>query len=174
MEPLFTSLIINAHEEIYLAIFHFSGSYVKTDMPEEKFILLNIEGECVNIMCKVNPEHNKNVPVDNGVKVLYLRLTKAFYGCMESALLWYYLYLNTLTSQGFLINIFYRCISDSTIKYKQCTISWYVDDNKVSHVDEEVNKKLIETIYENLGNLTVSRGNKHKFLGMDIEFLAGG
>ena len=99
---------------------------------------------------------------------------KAFYGCMESALLWYYLYLNTLTSQGFLINIFYRCISDSTIKYKQCTISWYVDDNKVSHVDEEVNKKLIETIYENLGNLTVSRGKKNKFLGMDIEFLAGG
>ena len=27
---------------------------------------------------------------------------------------------------------------------------------------------------ENFGNLTVSRGKKHKFLGMDMEFLADG
>ena len=51
---------------------------------------------------------------------------------------------------------------------------WYVDYNKVSHVDEEVNKKVIETIAEHFGNLTVSRGKKHKFLGMDIEFLSDG
>ena len=64
------------------------------------------------------------------------------------------------------------CISNSTIKDKQWTISWYVEDNKVSHIDEEVNTKLIETTVENFGNLTVSRGVKHKFLGIDIEFLA--
>ena len=35
-------------------------------------------------------------------------------------------------------------------------------------------KKIIETISEHFGNLTVSRGKKHKFLVMDIEFLADG
>ena len=45
---------------------------------------------------------------------------------------------------------------------------WHVDNNKVSHVDEEVNTKVIETISEHFGNLTVSRGKNHKFLGIDI------
>ena len=58
------------------------------------------------------------------------------------------MYSNTLKSQGFLINSYDRCIANSTIKYKQCTIAWYVDKNKVSHVHEEVNTKVIETISE--------------------------
>ena len=45
---------------------------------------------------------------------------------------------------------------------------WYVDNNKVSHLDEEVKTNVIEGISEHYGNLTVSRGKKHRFLGMDI------
>ena len=63
-------------------------------MPEDKFILLKIEGKFVNIMYKVNPKHKKNVRVENGVKVKYIRLMKYLYGCMESALFWYDLYSN--------------------------------------------------------------------------------
>ena len=33
---------------------------------------------------------------------------------------------------------------------------------------------MIETTSEHFVNLTLSRGKKHKFLGMDIEFLADG
>ena len=62
------------------------------------------------------------------------------------------------------------CIANSTIQDKQCTIACYVHNNKVSHVDEEVYTKVIETISEYFGNLTVTRGNKHKFLGMDKKF----
>ena len=63
---------------------------------------------------------------------------------------------------------YHRCRANSNIQENICTIVWYVDDNKVSHVDEEVNTKVIETISENFGNLTVSRWEKHKFLRMDI------
>ena len=62
---------------------------------------------------------------------------------MESTLLWYDLYAKTLKLQGFLINPYDRCISNSNIKYKQFTISCYVYNKKVSHVDEEVNTKVI-------------------------------
>ena len=141
-------------------------------MPEDKFILLNIEEGFVDIMCEVNPEHKKNVDVVNGVKVLYLRLLKDLYGCVESALLWYDIYSKTLKPQVFLINPYDRCIANSTIQDKQCTIAWYVDDNKVSQVDEEVNTKVVEIISEHFGNLAVSRGKKHKFLVMYIELLA--
>ena len=74
----------------------------------------------------------------------------------------------------FLINPYDRCISNITIKFKQCTISWYVDNNKLSHVDEEVNTKVIERISKYFGNFTVPRGKKHNFLGMKIKFLSDG
>ena len=93
---------------------------------------------------------------------------------MESALLWYGIYSKTLKSQVLLTNPYDRCIANSTIQYNKCTIIWYVDNNKLSHVDEEVNTKNIETISEHFGNLTISRGKKHKFLRMDIQLLAYG
>ena len=119
-------------------------------------------------MCEVNPGHKKNVRVENGVKVLYLRLPKALYGCMESTIMWYDIYSITLKPQGLVINPYDRRISNRNIQDKQCKISWYVDDNKVSYVDEKLNTKQIGTISEHFGNLKVSRGKKHKFLGMDI------
>ena len=119
-----------------MAISDYPGAYLNADMPEDKFILLNIEGEFVDIMCEVNPKHKKKLRVDNGVKVLYLRILKDLYGCMESAQLWYYLYSKTLKSQVLLINTYDSCIENSTIQDKQCTIAWYVDNNKVSHLDE--------------------------------------
>ena len=84
-------------------------------------------------MCKVNPKHKKNVRVENEVKVLYLRLLKALYGSTESKILWYDLYSKTLKSQVLLTNPYYRCIANRTIQYKNCTIMWYVDNNKVSY-----------------------------------------
>ena len=42
----------------------------------------------------------------------------------------------------------------------------------MSYVYIEVNKKMIETIAENFGNLRKSRGKKQKFMGMDMEIFA--
>ena len=75
-----------------MAIFDVPGAYVNADTPEDKFILLNIEEAFVDIMCEVNPEHKKNIRVENVVKVLHLRLMKSIYGCMKYALLCYDLY----------------------------------------------------------------------------------
>ena len=105
-------------------------------MLEDKFILLNIKVTFVDIMCEVNPEHKKNVHVDNGVKVLYLRHMKSLYGYKESKLLWSDLYSKTLKSHGFMVNPYDRCIENIIIKVKQFTISWYVEENKVSHIYE--------------------------------------
>ena len=87
-----------------MANFDVPGAYLNADIPEDKFILLKIEGEFVDIMCEVKPKHRENLCVYNGVKVLYLRLLRALYGYMESALLWYDIYSNTLKSHGLFIN----------------------------------------------------------------------
>ena len=118
-------------------------------MTEEKFIILKFEDEFVDIIWEVNPEHRKNVSVENFVKVLYPQLLEYLYGCIESALLWYDLYTNNLKSHGFMVNTYDRYIESSTVYGKQCTIAWYVDNNKVSHIDEDVNERIIETLSEN-------------------------
>ena len=59
----------------------------------------------------------------------------------------------------------------ASFKGNNCTIAWYYYDNKVLHIDEEVNTKIIETIAEHFGELTVIRGRKQKLLVINIEFL---
>ena len=55
LEALFASIINDAHEERDVVNFYVPGAYLNTDMLEDKFILLKIEGEFVDIMCEVNP-----------------------------------------------------------------------------------------------------------------------
>ena len=43
----------------------------------------------------------------------------------------------------------------------------YVDDNKIIHK----NPKVVDDIIAAIGKMTVCRGKKHVFVGMDIEFL---
>ena len=116
------------------------GAYINAKIPEDGFIL---EEQFMDIICEVKHKHKKNICVDNVAKLLYILLMKALCGYMDSAILWCDLYSKTLKSQGFLINPYDRCIANITIKDKQCTIVWYVDNNKVSLVDEVVNTKVI-------------------------------
>ena len=67
-----------------------------------------------------------------------------------------------------MVNSYDRCILNITMKGKQYTIAWYVDDNKVSHIDEEVIIRVIQKLPEHFGHLKLLRGKNHKSLGMDI------
>ena len=108
--------------------------------------------------------------MENVVKLLYLRLLKALYGCMGSTLLWYDIHTKTLKSQGFVVNTYDRCTENIIVYIKQCMIYCYVDDNKVSYVDEHANTRTIEAITKHFGELTLSKEKTQKFLGMDIDF----
>ena len=81
---------------------------------------------------------------EKGRKVLYMEVLQAIYGCIESALRWYELFSETLVKEGWKINPYDKCVANKEINDKQCTIVWYVDDNKVSHVDPEVVTEVIE------------------------------
>ena len=47
-------------------------------------------------MCDINKENCKNMNIENGKRVLYMKVVKAIYGCIQSDLMWYNLYANTL------------------------------------------------------------------------------
>jgi len=56
--------------------------------------------------------------------VLYLRIIKALYGCIESALMWYLVFSQRLESMGFKINPYDKCVANKIINGQQCTIIW--------------------------------------------------
>ena len=112
-------------------------------------------------MCRVNGKFEKFVCLENGMRVLYLRSLKALYGCVKSALLWYELFSSTLQDMGFELNPCDECVSNKVINSKQCTIAWYIDDKKISHVDPDVVSSVIKKIEKKFGKMRVTRENKH-------------
>ena len=83
--------------------------------------------------------------------------------CVKSALLWYNLFHNTLKEMGFVIP-YDPCMANCMIDGKQCTIAWYVDDNKISHVNPDVVTMIIGKIEERFDKMTVTRGKEHVLL----------
>jgi hypothetical protein len=79
---------------------------------------------------------------------------------VKSALLWYELFSGTLQEMGFELNPYGTCAANKTINSKQCTIAWYVDKNKISHMDKRAVTGVIEKIEERSGKMTVTRGKK--------------
>jgi hypothetical protein len=96
------SLMIDAKERCDVATADVEGAYIHADM--EDFVLLKLVGKAVNIVCQVNLKYENYVVIENGKRVLYLQLLKALYGCVQSALLWYDLFTNTLVQMGFKLN----------------------------------------------------------------------
>ena len=39
---------------------------------------------------------------------------------------------------GFELNDYDKCVANKIIEGKQCTVVWYVDDNKISHMNSQV------------------------------------
>ena len=60
-------------------------------------------------------------------------------------------------------------MADKIIDGKKCTILWYVDDKKLSHVDPNVVTDILEQIRNHFVDMVISRGDTHDFLGMTIK-----
>jgi hypothetical protein len=171
-DSLMLSIIVDAHERRDVATADITGAYLKADMKD--FTIMKFTGASVDILCEMNPRHVQFVAMENGTKSLYVKLVKAIYGCVQSALLWYQLFYSHLKDIGFELNPYDPCVANKQINGKQCTIVWYVDDTKISHADPDVVTNIIERIEERFGKMTVKRGPEHIFLGMKIIYNKNG
>ena len=167
-DALMLSIILEAYEGRNVATADVVGAYLKAYMDD--FVIMKFIGASVRLLCIINPDYRQHVTIENGVEVLYVRLVKALYGCVKSALLWYDLFANNLKRMGFTLNPYDPCIANATIDDKQCTIAWYVDDAKISHEDPMVVTRVIEELENVFGKMTVTRGTEHVFLGMNIKY----
>jgi hypothetical protein len=66
-DALVLSIIIDAHEKRDVGTADVAGAYLKTDMDD--FVIMKFTGESVDILCKMNPKHEKFVVIENGVNI---------------------------------------------------------------------------------------------------------
>ena len=160
--------LIDAVEDRHVAVADVTGTYLNVDMDD--FVLIRLLGDDVDMMCNANPTYAEFVTCEKGRKTLFLQLKKALYGCVKSALLWYRPFHDTLQDLGFVLNPYDPCVANAQIKGSQCTIVWYVDDNKISHKEQTVVNDIIQRIEAKFGPMTKTQGDDHEFLGMQLHF----
>ena len=108
-------------------------------------VIMRICGKVVEILLKLHPEVYKDyVTYKNGVTTIYIEIIKALYGIIEAPLLWYQHLKLDLVKDRFIVNPYNLCVANKTINGKQLTVTWHVDDPKISHVDEQVVEDFIK------------------------------
>ena len=170
-DAFFLTAMVDALEGRDKAVTDIKGAYLNAKMKDE--VLMRITGKEVDIFCDLDPSLNAFVTSVKDKKVLYVQLDRALYGCVQSALLWYELYSTTLKDMGYKLNPYDLCVANAEIEGSQCTICWYVDDNKISHKNPEVVSMVIKKIEAKFGKMSQTRGEEHDFLGMKIKFKDG-
>ena len=166
LESLMMSLMIDAKENRDVATADIVGAYLLAEMQDKVIVKLKVTS--VDVLCKANNKYKDFVIFENNTKVIYLRLSRALYGCVQSALLWYHTFVDKLLKDGFQLNKYDPCVANKTINGEQCTICWYVDDTKVSHKDPKVVDKVLASMEGCFNKMTIKRGKSHTFVGIDF------
>jgi Reverse transcriptase (RNA-dependent DNA polymerase) len=147
IKALFLTCMIDAIEDRYVVTCDIPGAFMHADIDE--LIHIKLEGELVDLLIRLDATYKEFVTVENGKRVIYTKLNKALYGTMQASLLFWRKFKKFLTDLGYEENPYDSCVVNKMINGKQCTVCWYVDDVKASHVEEAVVEDLISKIKKN-------------------------
>ena len=151
---LFISCLVDAFERRKVVIADIPGAFLSADWPANApDCWIRFEGAMVDMICQIKPEYRKLFPKTNrknsGVrKVLVGKVTKAIYGTLLGAVLFYNKLKWVLTKMGFKMNAYDECTFNKMINGYQCTIQLHVDDLKLSHLHQGELDKIIDKLNE--------------------------
>jgi len=178
LESIMLTAIVSAQEGRDVMTADVPNAFVQTEMPEledgEERVTMKITGVLVDLLVKMNPEvYGPYVVYENGRKTLYVQVLRALYGMLIASLLWYQKFKADLEQAGYKFNPYDACVANKRIRDKQHTIAFHVDDLMCSHKDPYVNnnfEKWLNKMYGKHGEVKVTRGHKHDYLGMTFDF----
>eukprot|EP00804_Cyclotella_cryptica_P011174 CCRYP_007703-RA/>CCRYP_007703-RA protein AED:0.04 eAED:0.08 QI:0/0/0/1/0/0/2/0/275 len=170
-DSVFLTGAMDAYQARDVAYIDLPGAFLYT-LTDEKVIMV-VRGELCELMCLVEPKlYRKYVCKDKrGQHVLYVELYKSLYGLMHSALLFYKKLHKELEDYGMRMNPYDMCVANKDTKHGQLTVLWHVDDLKLSCRSKLEVTKLICYLRRIYGDkMTIKRGGKGKYLGMNLDF----
>lgn len=176
-ESIMLTAVIDAKEGRDVATCDIPNAFIQTEVQERdkdgNRMIMKIRGACVEILCQIDPTYKEYCTIEKGNKVLYVHLTKAIYGLMVSAMLFYRKLTAALIACGFEINPYDPCVANKIVEGSQITVTWHVDDVKVSHGDPRVVDSFLKWIKDQfgaIGEVKVTRGKIHDYLGMILDY----
>lgn len=121
------------------------GASLQADCPKETDCYLKFEGAIVDMLCDINPEYKNYIVINKktGTKKLYGKLTKAVYGTLLGAILFYKKLSKQLIEWSFEPNPYDQCIFNTMVIGQQVAIQFHVDELKISHVKQSVIDKIV-------------------------------
>jgi hypothetical protein len=132
-----------------------------------------LKGRVAELMVQVTPNlYRKYISVDrNGAAILYIKMQKAIYGLLRSALLFYKKLVVDLESIRFKLNPYDHCVANKEVNRTQTTVCWHIDDLKVSHLDPKENTRFGDWLSETCSvTVAAQQGVEHNYLGMIFDF----
>jgi hypothetical protein len=166
-------LTMAAKEKRKVCAIDIGGAYLNADRvcEEGDEIVMELEPMLVAILAKHEPLIKPYI--DEKGRVL-VTLSKAMYGTLDAAKIWYEKLTGVLHDMGFVSNKVDHCVLNKTVNGKQCTIMLYVDDLLVTCEDAstiaEVVKQL-EAAFE--GDVKSCYDRDLSYLGMHLKIEHG-
>jgi hypothetical protein len=172
---LFATCLVDAIEKRAVAICDIPGAFLQADWPDNEPCYIRFEGVMVDMICQIEPKYIKCIKYGrNKRKWMIGKLSKAIYGTLLGARLFYDKLRGILEEWGFTINNYDECTFNKMVNGKQLTVQFHVDDLKISHMEEDVIKNMVKDLNGIFGQdgtlLEASYGKVHEYLGMTIDY----
>ena len=115
---LFISCAMDAMEERQVVTCDIPIAFLQADWPEDNNCYLKFEGLMVDMICEIDPCYKKYVLTnkETGKEKLYGKLTKAVYGTLLGAILFYQKLSGQLYEWGYKQNPYDPCTFNKTVK----------------------------------------------------------
>ena len=172
MEAVFMTAVIDAMENRTVAVVDIPGPFMQADM--DPGVYMRIDGAMAELLMEIDYDmYHPHMVKEKGELIIYVELLKALYGTLRAARLFWETLSGKLQEWGFTLNPYDSCVANKDVDGQQCTITWHVDDLKISHVDEQVVRSIIQQIQDNFGQhseFSMHIGKRHDYLGMILDF----
>ena len=174
-ESVLLTAAIDAKEKRDVAVVDVPGAFMQADMDD--IVHIRFTGEMLEMLLEIDPCYASYICYERGEKALYVVLDKALYGTLKAARLFWEMLSKQLVEWGFVVNPYDQCVANKECSGGQLTVTWHVDDIKVSHKSSTVVDQFIQQMEETFGKegpLTISRGKVHDYLGMILDYSVEG
>ena len=104
-----------------------------------------------------------------------MKTNRELYGLLKSALQFYNKIFSNIQTYGFKVNTYYTCVANADLNGHQMTVTWHVDDLKVSHKYPFKITLFAQYLYTKYREqLSMKYGQVHDYLGMDLDYYTKG
>ena len=166
---VFIILALAAMNGSYIATIDVGSAYLEVELgkgsEEQGEVLMYLEPTVAGILCDIDP---KVRPYTDEHGRVVVKLTKALYGLVQSAKLWYEKLRGVLETAGFEVNPHEPCVFNKMYKGVRITVGIHVDDILVTCALEDGLNEVYRILKAAFKEVKIVRGNEHSYLGMRV------